>query len=158
MGARLVGAAVLLLLLASCEAMCGPVPAASTQRDQPINCVDTTAPHHAYVVVQHASGAWIEKCVGFAPEVIDVPTLMERAGIRYAAPGDTMSTIDGEPASQSTQAMRWVLYVAVGTRWTMTDEPFATMQLSNTQAVGWRYVHAGDASPAPPPLPHRLPG
>ncbi|HKW60346.1 MAG TPA: hypothetical protein VJR46_11405 [Candidatus Dormibacteraeota bacterium] len=158
MGARLAGAAVLLLLLASCQAMCGPVPAASVQREQPINCVDVKAPHHAYVVVQHASGAWMERCVGFAPGLIDVPTLMERAGVQYIANESAVRVVDGEPATQSDGTMRWAMFVAISNRWSITYSAFTTVQVADTQAVGWRYVRAADNAPAPPPLPHRVGG
>jgi hypothetical protein len=159
MGARIAGAAVLWLLLASCEATCGGAPVATAQhRQSAVSCVDVAAPHHAYVVVQHSSGAWIERCVGFAPGVIDVPTLMERAGIQYVAPESTMRAIDGEPSPGSSTSMRWVLFLAVDNRWTLTRAPFATLQVADAQAVGWRYVPAAESAPVPPPLPHELPG
>jgi hypothetical protein len=162
MGARVVGAAVLLLLLASCDAICGPIPVASVQQEHNINCVDAQAPHHAYVVVQHASGAWVERCVGFAPGFIDAAILMSRAGIAYASRDARVCAVDGEPASATTcgqnDARHWAVFVASGDRWSLTTAPFDDVQVVDAQAVGLRYVAATDASPAPPPLPHRLPG
>lgn len=156
MAARLAGSAVALLLLASCDAMCGssPRPAASLQHN--INCVDASAPHHAYVVVQHSSGAWIERCVGFAPGFIDLPTLMSRAGIQYQADGSGVAAVDDEPAAATAGQMRWVLFIANATRWTLSHQAFADVRVTDAQTAGWRYVSAADANPAPPPFPHTL--
>jgi len=94
MRTRFAGAGVLVLLLAACDGMCGPLPATPAAGVQHgVACVDVKAPHHAYVVVQHASGAWIQRCVGFAPGFIDAPTAMERAGIIFTTQPDEAHTI-----------------------------------------------------------------
>lgn len=158
MRTRVAAGGVLLLLTAACSGMCGAegsVPAAKDVEQQ-IACVDVKAPHHAYVVVQHASGAWIQRCVGFAPGFIDVPTLMERAGIQYRAQGATVAAIDGEPHDVTNDSMRWALFIASSSRWSLSHGAFASVRVVDTQSVGWRYVDATEVSPAPPPLPHTL--
>lgn len=158
MGTRLAGAAVVLLLLASCDAVCGPIPVASVKHR--IACVDVKAPHHAYVVVQHASGAWIEQCVGFAPGFVDGPTLMDRSGIPYDMRQALVCRIDGEPAASASclqqNPKRWALFIDSGGRWSPSREGFSTIQVTDKQAIGWHYVRAADTAPMPPPLPHQL--
>lgn len=156
---RLAGAAVMLVVLASCDAVCGASP--QTQGGQSAGCVDATAPHHAYVVVVHSSGAWIERCVGFAAGYIDGPTLMNNAGIRYETDHSVVCAVNGEPATTTTtcvqqSGMRWVLFIARDNRWSMTAGTLDTIRLADGQSMGWRYVTRSDASPAPPPMPHRL--
>src|SRR5262245_9123734 len=162
MGARVIGGAVLLLLLASCEAVCGAVPAASIRTERAINCVDAKAAHHAYVVVQHGSGAWIERCVGFGPGFIDAPTLMGRAGISYTWLESTLCAVDGEPATAApcppNETQRWAVFVTTADRWSMTSEPFDSVRIADRQALGLRYVAASDRTPGRPPLTNRLPG
>ncbi|TME24870.1 MAG: hypothetical protein E6I67_00090, partial [Chloroflexi bacterium] len=66
---------------------CGSQPTASSNptsasASSRIPCADIKAPHHAYVVVQHMSGDWIQRCIGFAPTYIDGQTIMDRSGIQ----------------------------------------------------------------------------
>ena len=169
MPARVAGAAASVFLLAACAAcgaVCGTVPAASVQKSTSVNlaCVDVKAAHHAYVVVQHASGAWVDRCVGFAPQVIDAPTLMGRAGISFQAPQGLLCNVDGEPLERGSCAggaapMHWALFVASGRTWAgkRADE-FAVVRLGDGQALGLRYVPATGTNAGPPPLPPELGG
>jgi hypothetical protein len=122
------------------------------------------AVHHAYVVVQHMSGAWIQACVGFGPDFIDGQTLMDRSGIEYVVQptgsARVVCQVDGEPASGSGCASAgrpsWALFVQSAGRWARVGPDFSGLELYDRQAMGWRYVRAGDASPAPPPHPRQL--
>ena len=166
MPSRLAGAAVLLFLLAACDAVCGPFPAApggSPHSKANLACVDVAAPHHAYVVVEHASGAWFDRCVGFAPGYIDAPTLLSRAGIVYAAPRRLVCAVDGEPHSNAGcdggASWHWALFVAGGRAWSPKPPgDFMLLRVGDGQALGLRYVISAAASPTPPPLPHELGG
>ena len=161
MRTRFAGAGVLVLLLAACDGMCGPLPATPAAGVQHgVACVDVKAPHHAYVVVQHASGAWIQRCVGFAPGFIDAPTAMERAGIAFTTQPDEAHTtcpIDGEPAEAKRCApgggQQWAMFITVGGRWSLGRQSLAQVRLTDGQVLGWRYVVAADAAPSPPPRP-----
>ena len=160
--ASLAAAVMLLPLLLACGSVCSPTaaPAASLR----LACVDIKAAHHAYVVVQHMSGKWIEECVGFGPRFIDAPTLMDHAGIAYLPRTingiASACPIDGEPADgaacDSPGAPRWVLFVAAGGSWRLASLAFPEVQLADTTAIGWRYVGAGEQQPQPPPFPHEL--
>jgi hypothetical protein len=166
MPSRLAGAAVLVFVLAACDAVCGPIPAAggtSVQSKANLGCVDVAAPHHAYVVVEHASGAWLDRCVGFAPGYIDAPTLLNRAGIVYAAPRTLVCAVDGEPDSNAAcdpgASWHWALFVAGGRAWSAKRPgDFMLLHVGDGQALGLRYVISAEPSPAPPPLPHELGG
>ena len=58
------------MTLAVFVAACSPPPA-GTPAGQTIACVNASAAHHAYVVVQHLSGAGSQRCVGFDGATID---------------------------------------------------------------------------------------
>lgn len=128
-------------------------------------CVDLKAPHHAYVVVQHASGAWVDRCVGFAPQVIDAPTLMGRAGIPFQASQGLLCAVDGEPLEPgpcvggAAPPWHWALFVATKRSWAGKGAgEFAGLRLSDAQALGLRYVPATGGNAGPPPLPRELGG
>ncbi len=146
---------------------CGPGPAASstpTAAASRINCVDVAAANHAYVVVQHMSGTWIERCIGFAPDFIDGQTIMDRSGIQYqtqpAGATSLMCQVDLEPRHPTgcvnPGQPHWALFVELGGHWSLSHTGFSDVRLFNKQALGWRFVRAGDAAPSPPPLPNQV--
>ncbi len=100
MRSQLVFCGTVVLLLAACGA-----PPSNTAGAATVQCADAGAPHHAYVVVQHLSGAWMERCVGFAASSIDGQTAMDRSGIEYQAEavgsGKVVCQVDQEPAQFS---------------------------------------------------------
>src|SRR5256714_5233903 len=95
----LVAAGLGVLLLVAC----GSPPVAPHSASSRVACVDAGAPHHAYVVVQHMSGAWLQQCVGFGPDIIDGETIMDRSGIAFDAPRAAstrlMCRVDLEPSA-----------------------------------------------------------
>ena len=146
---------------------CGPASAASptpTAAASRIVCVDAGAANHAYIVVQHMSGAWVERCIGFAPSFIDGQTIMDRSGIEYQTltVGTTrvVCQVDLEPrqmaACVNPDQPHWALFVEVGGHWSLSRAGFNDLPLYDKQALGWRYVRASDTSPSPPPLPHEV--
>jgi hypothetical protein len=122
---RLVGAALSTLVLSACGASSAGHPQ-STAAAAHVVCPDTTALHHAYVVVQHMSGAWFESRIGFNPAFIDGQTIMDRSGIEYqaqpVASGRVVCQIDLEPSriGDCTDQTwpRWMAFVEVDGRWT----------------------------------------
>jgi hypothetical protein len=169
---RFVSAVIGTLLLAACgEAQCGGAPSSSAPKSTAaashISCSDASAPHHAYVVVQHMSGSWIQACVGFAPDYLDGQTLMDRSGIQYVAQPDGSARvacrIDGEPTKigacatqeHDTQA-HWALFVEARGRWSKATSDFAGLEVFDSDVMGWRFVPAGTTTPAPPPQPREL--
>jgi hypothetical protein len=123
-------------------------------------CVNASAPHHAYVVVQHQSGTSIQRCVGFAGDTIDGKTLMDQSGIpfqtqTFSGLGLGVCAVDNEPA-QFTECFpkgqpSWWAFIETSGSWTVAPVGFDQVKLHDTDALGWRYVPASEASPSPPP-------
>ena len=156
---QIVRGGTVLLLLAGCGAPPSNSTGASTMQ-----CVDAGAPHHAYVVVQHLSGAWMERCVGFTTASIAGQDVMDRSGIEYQSEpvgsGKVVCQVDREPAqfSQCFPQNRpyWALFVATHGGWSSATGGYTDVTLHDGEALGWRYVSAVDANPAPPPMPRHL--
>ncbi|TMC51782.1 MAG: hypothetical protein E6J20_14695 [Chloroflexi bacterium] len=159
MRSHFAGGGIVLLLLAACGSQPSASPVAAT-----IQCTNTGAPHHAYVVVQHMSGAWMERCVGFAASFIDGQTVMDQSGIEYQAEpvgsGKVVCQVDQEPAqfSQCFPQNRpyWALFIASRSSWSSAGGGYTDVTLHDGEALGWRYVNAADPKPLPPPMPRRL--
>jgi hypothetical protein len=121
-----------------------------------------SAPHHAYVVVEHLSGGVIRRCVGFSGATIDGDQLMRRSGIEYQTQtfsglGKAVCQIDREPAHFSTCFPKgqpyWALFESRhGGPWVTPATGYAALKLDDGDALGWRY-EAATGSPAPPPPP-----
>jgi hypothetical protein len=111
-------------------------------------------------VVQHLSGATIQKCVGFTADSIDGKTLMDQSGIEYQAQqfsfGSAVCQVDKEPA-QFTQCFPqnqpyWSLFIESNGQWVTAQNGYTQATLHDKDALGWHYVQATDPSPAPPPV------
>jgi len=152
---------VLVLLVAACSS-----PRATSSAAQVISCANGGAPHHAYVVVQHLSGASLQRCVGFEGAMIDGQTLMDQSGVQYEAhslsTGKAVCQVDNEPTQFSEcfppQQPYWALFVESRSKWANATGGFTEAKLHDGDALGWHYVAAADPSPAPPPLAHVVPG
>jgi hypothetical protein len=142
--------------LALVTAACG----GSSPTNPTSSCANAGAPHHAYVVVQHLSGASVQKCVGFAEDTIDGPALMDKSGIEYQAQtfsfGKAVCQVDNEPAQYSAcfpqNQPYWALFIETGGAWVSATKGYTDVKLHDKEALGWHYVQAADPSPAPPPL------
>jgi len=154
----MLASATLALTLAAVTA-CGGPPAAS-QASPATSCVNASAAHHAYVLVQHAAaGHQLQKCVGFTGETIDGQTLMDESGIQYQTQtfsfGKAVCQIDNEPTQYAKcfadSGPNWVLFVDSGGTWTEAQTGYGQVTLHDREALGWEYTAA--ASPMPPPLP-----
>ena len=140
-------------------AACGSSP--STATTSPAStCINASAPHHAYLVVQHLSGTTVQKCVGFTTDTIDGQTLMDQSKIQFETQtfsfGKGICQIDNEPA-QYTKCFPpnqpyWSLWVQTNAKWTSAEAGYTEVKLHDTEALGWHYVQPTDSSPAPPPL------
>ncbi|HEX9099022.1 MAG TPA: hypothetical protein VF956_06000 [Candidatus Dormibacteraeota bacterium] len=148
--------ATLALVIAACGS------ASPTASSSPANsCVNASAAHHAYVVVEHLSGTSIQKCVGFTSYTIDGQTLMDQSTIEYQKQaysfGNAACQIDSEPA-QFTECFSqgkpyWSLFVETGGVWASAQTAYNMVNLHDKEALGWHYVDSSDQNPAPPPLP-----
>jgi hypothetical protein len=144
--------------LAIVIAACGTTSPTATATPSP-TCVNASAPHHAYVVVQHLSGTSLQKCVGFTGDTIDGKALMDQSGMPYQTQtfsfGLGVCAVDNEPA-QFTDCFPkdkpyWSLFVESAGAWTAAPVGFDQEKLKDTEALGWRYVPSTDQTPSPPP-------
>jgi hypothetical protein len=152
---RLIWASATLALVI---AACGSSPTSSATPSAA--CVNAGAAHHAYVVVEHLSGASIQKCVGFAGDTIDGASLMDQSTIPYQTQtfsfGKGVCSIDNEPA-QFTECFPkdkpyWSLFIETGLSWAPASTGYAAINLHDKDALGWRYVDSAVQNPSPPPL------
>ncbi len=156
---HLIGASATLALVFAVAACGGSTPSASSTTPA-ATCVNQSAPHHAYVVVQHLSGASIQGCVGFTGDTIDAATLMDESRVEYQTQtfsfGKAVCQVDNEPA-QFTQCLPqdapyWDLFIESAGAWTVASTGYTQVTLHDKEAIGWRYVQSSDPSPSPPPL------
>ena len=147
--------ATLALVIAACG---GSTP--TSQASPTPSCANATAAHHAYVVVEHQSGASFQKCVGFAGDTIDGQTLMDQSGVKYRAQtfsfGKAVCQIDNEPAQYNEcfpkNQPTWWTFVEAGGAWTCAQTGYTAVALHDKEAIGWRYILSTDPCPTPPPL------
>jgi hypothetical protein len=152
---------VFVLAVAACSS-----PRATSSAAQVTSCANTGAPHHAYVVVQHLSGASLQRCAGFSSAMIDGQTLMDQSGVQYQAhalsAGKAVCQVDNEPVEVSQcfppEQPYWALFVERGGKWVGAAGGFAEVTLRDGDALGWHYVPAADPAPAPPPLARVISG
>ncbi len=122
-----------------------------------------TGPHHAALVVEHADGRLVTRCVAFSAAQITGEQLLARSGIQYATVGfggfgDAVCQIDGEPASfpascWTSTSPYWMLFVArAGGTWSSSNLGVTSQVFRNGDAEGFRYEsQSGPAlTPAPP--------
>ncbi len=156
---HLIWASATLALTLGAVNACGGSPAATTSSPT-IKCVNASAVHHAYVVVQHADASHqLQKCVGFTGDTIDGQALMDQSGIEYQTEtfsfGKAVCQVDNEPTQFSKcfadTGANWSLFVETGGAWAEAQTGYAQITLHDKEAIGWEYTAA--ASPMPPPLP-----
>lgn len=150
-----IGAVTLVTLISACggSPSAGSASPAST-------CVNASAAHRAYVVVQHSSGNTVQKCIGFAGDTIDGQALMDQSGITFQTQtfsfGKAVCQIDNEPITFdkcfATSGPNWSLFVESTGLWSVGQTSYTQVTLHDKDALGWRYI-AYEASPSPPPLP-----
>jgi hypothetical protein len=144
--------------LAIALAGCGTTTPVATSSPN-ATCINAGAPHHAYLVVKHLSGTSLQRCVGFSADTIDGKALMDQSGIPFQVQtfsfGLGMCAIDNEPA-QFTECFpkgqpTWWLWFGTSGTWTLAQVGFDQIKLHDTDALGWHFVPASEASPSPPP-------
>jgi hypothetical protein len=138
---------------------CGGSPTTSSASPAS-NCVNASATHHAYVVVQHGSGTTLQKCVGFTGDTIDGQALMDQSGLAFQTQtfsfGKAVCQIDNEPAAFTkcfaSTGPNWTLFVESSGSWKAALTDYTQATLHDKDALGWRYMAYAE-SPSPPPLP-----
>ena len=151
--------ATLALVIAGCGSPTSATPAASPTP----TCLNASAKHHAYVVVQHLSGASLQACVGFDGDTISGTDLFSRSRVEYQTAvtsfGPGVCQVDNEPAQFSTcfpqNQPYWSLWLETSGAWSMAQVGFDKTTFHDHDAMGWHYVQPTDPSPAPPPAAHQ---
>ena len=151
------------LLLVACggQSTCGGHQATSKPADSSGACGHSQATHHAYVVVEHMSGASMQAVVAFASDSVSGKDLMDCSGVSYTlAHGGTATVvcqIDREPANPTSCAVpgqpHWALFIFSSGHWSQPGIGFAGVRLHDGEAMGWHYVPAAAGMLVPPPLP-----
>ncbi|HEX4212319.1 MAG TPA: hypothetical protein VIA06_03200 [Candidatus Dormibacteraeota bacterium] len=137
-------AASLGLLLTGCGAGgSGQGSGASAQT----TCAGASAPHHAYLIVTHADGKSVQRCVSFKAAEIGGTALMKGSHLEYQTQsfsfGPAMCQIDHQPTSftqcLSSSGPYWSLYVYQGGHWKEASKGFADTDVTSGGALGWIY-------------------
>jgi hypothetical protein len=146
--------AALGLLLTGCGTA-GPGSTASAQT----TCAGDSAPHHAYLIVTHADGKSVQRCVAFSGADITGTALMKDSRLEYQTQsfsfGPAMCQIDHEPSSYtqclSSSGPYWSLYLYQDGHWKLASKGFAEEDLANGGAMGWIFeTSTSKATPAKP--------
>jgi hypothetical protein len=138
----------------------GTTPAANGSPSMHSSCAGVPGKHHAYVVVEHASGKVVKACVGFSEAQLSGVSLFNDAHIEFQTQatqyGPAVCQIDNEPAHYDkclpADAPYWANWLWTGSSWQMAQTGYSDMKFSDHQALGWVYTPQ-TGSPAPPPPP-----
>jgi hypothetical protein len=112
--------------------------------------------HHAALVIQHASGSVITRCVAFAEDQITGLQLVERSGVQYEAQnfgsiGGAMCQLDREPSTVPPGCFGsgpyWQYFHRQGGGWQTSAFGASSSVLHDGDMDGWRY--AGGTNRAP---------
>jgi len=126
--------------------------------------------HHAALVIQHASGSVITRCVAFAEDQITGLQLVERSGVQYDAQnfgsiGSAMCQLDREPSSVPSGCFGsgpyWQYFHRRGAAWQASAFGASSSILHDGDMDGWHYAAGAGQVPgnaafvsvctAPPP-------
>ncbi len=129
------------------------------------------AVHRAGLVIEHASGRLITRCVTFVEDQISGFALIQRSGLSYQAQsygsmGQAICQLDGEPSPAPANCLGtgpyWQYLHRAGTRWVPSQLGASEWILRDGDMDGWHYSdRAGQMLPAltveqicaPPPRP-----
>ena len=115
--------------------------------------------HSAALVVEHADGSTVTRCVAFDTDAISGEQLLTLSGIgwssqRFGDFGDAACALDGEPARYAEcpgKDRYWAVFVAqAGGSWQLANVGISTLVLHDGDAEGFRYVPASGVPAAPP--------
>ncbi len=114
------------------------------------------AMHHAALVIQHASGSVITRCVAFAEDQITGLQLVERSGVQYEAQGfgpmgSAMCQLDREPATVPPGCFGsgpyWQYFHRQGAGWQTSALGASSSGLHDGDMDGWRYAVGKNQAP-----------
>ncbi|TMF11942.1 MAG: hypothetical protein E6I37_08055 [Chloroflexi bacterium] len=112
--------------------------------------------HHAALVIQHASGSVITRCVAFAEDQITGLQLVERSGVQYDAQGfgsmgSAMCQLDREPSTVPPGCFGsgpyWQYFHRRGGSWQTSALGASSSTLHDGDVDGWRYAVGANQAP-----------
>lgn len=115
--------------------------------------------NHAALVVEHADGSVVTRCVAFDTQQISAQDLLDASGVKwqgqtFSGMGMALCSVDQEPASFSSclgTDRYWELFVAkAGGAWQASMEGVSTTMLSDGDAEGLLYAPIKGDAPALP--------
>jgi hypothetical protein len=113
--------------------------------------------HHAALVIQHASGSVITRCVAFAEDQITGLQLVERSKVEYQAEGfgpmgSAMCQIDREPSTVPPGCFGsgpyWQYFHRQGGSWQTSALGASSSGLHDGDMDGWRYAVGKNQAPS----------
>jgi hypothetical protein len=113
--------------------------------------------HHAALVIQHASGSVITRCVAFAEDQITGLQLVERSGVQYEAQnfgsiGSAMCQLDREPSTVPSGCFGsgpyWQYFHRRGDTWQTSAFGAGSSALRDGDMDGWHYAAGANRVPA----------
>jgi hypothetical protein len=112
--------------------------------------------HHAALVIQHASGSVITRCVAFAEDQISGLQLVQRSGVEYEAQafgsmGGAMCQLDREPSTVPPGCFGsgpyWQYFHRGGAGWQTSALGASSSALHDGDTDGWRYAAGANQAP-----------
>jgi hypothetical protein len=112
--------------------------------------------HHAALVIQHASGSVITRCVAFAESQITGLQLVQRAGVEYEAQnfgsiGSAMCQLDHEPSTVPPGCFGsgpyWQYFHRQGGGWQASMVGASSTVLHDGDMDGWHYAVGANQAP-----------
>jgi hypothetical protein len=114
--------------------------------------------NHAALVVEHADGSVVTRCVAFDADSISGEELLDRSGVAWSGQtfggfGDAVCALDGEPVSYAEclgKDRYWAVFVVrTAGSWQLANAGISTLTLHDGDAEGFRYVPASGVPVAP---------
>jgi hypothetical protein len=112
--------------------------------------------HHAALVIQHASGSVVTRCVAFAEDQITGLQLVQRSNLQYEAQGfgsmgSAMCQLDREPAAVPPGCFGsgpyWQYFHRGGGGWQRSALGASSSGLHDGDVDGWRYAAGSNQTP-----------
>jgi hypothetical protein len=112
--------------------------------------------HHAALVIQHASGSVITRCLAFAEDQISGLQLVERSGVQYEAQdfgsiGSAMCQLDREPSTVPAGCFGagpyWQYFHRRGSAWQTSALGASSSLLRDGDMDGWHFAAGTNQAP-----------
>jgi len=114
--------------------------------------------HRAALVVEHATGRVVTRCINFMEDQITGLQLIERSGLSYQAQGfgslgQAICQLDGEPTSVPSHCFGsgayWQYFHNMSGRWTNSGAGASNWFLRDGDMDGWHYAVGAGQTPPP---------